>query len=163
MFKQTPTPAKVKFYIISQAFVSCLDCQHFISDWLGKQGSSSRAGGFYFSRGFAACSRMLHKQISRLRCSMHSARQITAMQRRLETNLQIIMLTVSWSLTDMVPISRSPILLTRFKKKCVMYTELSRSSCKPVNGSLLCTNDYANSIIIINKNNNKCDQKLLSQ
>ena len=36
---------------------------------------------------------------------------------------------------------------------------------QPVNGSLLwnkCTNDYANSIIIIN-NNNKCNQKLLSQ
>ena len=29
----------------------------------------------------------------------------------------------------MVPISCSPILLTRFKKNCVMYTELSYSSC----------------------------------
>ena len=27
---------KVMFYIISRAFVSCLGCQHFISDWLGK-------------------------------------------------------------------------------------------------------------------------------
>ena len=24
------------FYIITRAFVSCLGCQHFISDWLGK-------------------------------------------------------------------------------------------------------------------------------
>ena len=36
MFKQTPVPAKVTLYIISRAFVSCLGCQHFISDWLGK-------------------------------------------------------------------------------------------------------------------------------
>ena len=36
LFKQTPIPAKVTFYIISRAFVSCLGCQHFISDWLGK-------------------------------------------------------------------------------------------------------------------------------
>ena len=36
MFKQTPIPAKVTFYTISRAFVSCLGCQHFISDWLGK-------------------------------------------------------------------------------------------------------------------------------
>ena len=28
--------AKVTFYTISRAFVSCLGCQHFISDWLGK-------------------------------------------------------------------------------------------------------------------------------
>ena len=60
------------FYIISRAFVSCLGCQHFISDWLGKLKSSklstgcqnefkgaavekatNPAGGFYFSRGFA--------------------------------------------------------------------------------------------------------------
>ena len=32
----TPIPAKVTFYTISRAFVSCLGCQHFISDWLGK-------------------------------------------------------------------------------------------------------------------------------
>ena len=36
LFKQTPIPAKVTFYTISRAFVSCLGCQHFISDWLGK-------------------------------------------------------------------------------------------------------------------------------
>ena len=36
LFKQTPIPAKVTFYILSRAFVSCLGCQHFISDWLGK-------------------------------------------------------------------------------------------------------------------------------
>ena len=37
MFVQaTPIPAKVTFYTISRAFVSCLGCQHFISDWLGK-------------------------------------------------------------------------------------------------------------------------------
>ena len=36
MFKKTPIPAKVTFYTISRAFVSCLGCQHFISDWLGK-------------------------------------------------------------------------------------------------------------------------------
>ena len=53
----------------------------------------------------------------------------TAMLRKLETNLQIVMLWVSWSLTYIVPISRSPILLTRFKKTCVLYTELSCSSC----------------------------------
>ena len=34
LFKQIP--AKVTFYIISQAFESCLACQHLISDWLGK-------------------------------------------------------------------------------------------------------------------------------
>ena len=34
--KQTPIPAKVTFYTKSRAFVSCLGCQHFISDWLGK-------------------------------------------------------------------------------------------------------------------------------
>ena len=36
LFKQTPIPAKVTLYILSQAFVSCLGCQHFTSDWLGK-------------------------------------------------------------------------------------------------------------------------------
>ena len=36
MFKQTPIPAKATFYIISRGFVSCLGCQHFISDWLKK-------------------------------------------------------------------------------------------------------------------------------
>ena len=36
LFKQPPIPAKVTFYTISRAFVSCLGCQHFISDWLGK-------------------------------------------------------------------------------------------------------------------------------
>ena len=129
LFKQTPIPAKVKFYIISQAFVSCLGCQHFISDWLGKQGSSSRAGGFYFSRGFAACSHMLPTRISRLCCSECAWLDKTTMLCRLQTNLQIITLTVSWRLSDMVPISCSPILLTRFKKNCVMYTELSCSNC----------------------------------
>ena len=47
-----------------------------------------------------------------------------------------------------------------------MYTELSCSSCNLLMVACYiwnkCTNDYANSIIIIN-NNNKCDQKLLSQ
>ena len=32
-------------YIISRAFVSCLGCQHFISDWLGKLKSSKLSTG----------------------------------------------------------------------------------------------------------------------
>ena len=32
----TKVKVKVTFYTISRAFVSCLGCQHFISDWLGK-------------------------------------------------------------------------------------------------------------------------------
>ena len=43
-----------------------------------------------------------------------------------------------------------------------MYTELSYSSCNLLMVACYETNDYANSIIIIN-NNNKCNQKLLSQ
>ena len=36
LFKQTPIPAKVTFYIIPRAFESCLACPQVISDWLGK-------------------------------------------------------------------------------------------------------------------------------
>ena len=84
LFKQTPIPAKVTFYIISRAFVSCLGCQHFLSDWLGKLKPNKLSTGFqnelkgaavekatnpgrryFFSRSFAPRSRALRAQISR--------------------------------------------------------------------------------------------------
>ena len=75
------------FYTISRAFVSCLGCQHFISDWLGKLKPNKLSTGCQNELKGAAVEKATNPGrrflfFSRLRCSCARLDK-TAMLRRL--------------------------------------------------------------------------------